>query len=239
MKPLLCIRHEQDVPLGVIEDFFLERRVPYVCCDAYAVSEWPSVEEASALIVLGGSMSADEIDRYPFLAETRRLIRRAVDRDLPLMGICLGSQLLARELGAPVRRLRRRNAGFHPLAATEAGLADPLIAPFVRGGPVLHFHEDTFDVPASGELLLTGAGGTNQAFRTGKCAYGVQFHFEITEREIKSWTDSIGPEALARDWGTSQDRLLSETSRHLEAQQQNARRLMQKFLGLAGLRTKD
>lgn len=133
------------------------------------------------LIVFGGEMNVDEIEAHPYLLRERQLMADALARGVPVLGICLGAQMLARVLGAPVRRAPVRELGFKPVRLTQAGTTDPLLGAFGRSACVFQWHEDTFDLPKGAELLAAGDTVTNQAFRHGDRAWGVQFHFEVNQ----------------------------------------------------------
>src|SRR3981081_2050059 len=145
MKPVLCVRNDRDDTLGITVPELAEHGVPVSRLDAFAPEvAWPGLDEIGGLVVFGGEMNADEIERYPYLLFQRQLMRRAVDAGMPVLGICLGAQMLARALDARVYRAPVRELGFRPLAVTEAGRIDPLVGAFHTGDQVFQWHEDTF-----------------------------------------------------------------------------------------------
>lgn len=149
-----------------------------------------SLEGYDMLVSLGGAMGVNEADRYPFLYEAMDLIRAVVARDMPYLGICLGSQLLAAALGARVRRNPETEVGLIRVTLLPAAADDPLL----RGlGPVLEtaqFHEDTFDLPSGAVRLASSTLCANQIARCAPRAYGVQFHPEASVEAFESWIDA-------------------------------------------------
>lgn len=231
MKPLLAVRHQASAHLGVIADMLRAERVPYRHLDAWRAGEWPDPRELSGLIVLGGEMNTDQYDDYPWLEQVRRLVEEAVDADMPMLGICLGAQTLARALGAEVRRAAVKEVGFRDVTPTSHGRDDPVVAPFADGVKVFQWHEDAFELPHDATLLFSSTDIANQAFRAGK-AYGVQFHFEVDEGVIADWCDESDPEALRDDWGVTKEGLLEEARRHLPAQRASAKETVRAFARL-------
>lgn len=131
------------------------------------------------LVVMGGPMGVYDTDRYPWLSEEIAVIRRRLAADLPTLGVCLGSQLIAAALGAEVRKGPVREIGFAPVALTDAGKAGPLR--HLDGIDLLHWHGDTFDLPEGTELLASTPAYANQAFRRGTKLLALQFHAEMGE----------------------------------------------------------
>jgi GMP synthase (glutamine-hydrolysing) len=230
MKPLACIRHQGSAPLGIIEDVLRERDLPWRYVDAWSSDGLPDVSEVSGLIVLGGEMNADDLDGYPFLQEVRSLVRSAVDAEVPVLGVCLGAQVLTRALGARVRPAPVREIGFLPVKATDAGMDDGVLAAFTPAATVFQFHEDECELPAGAELLLEGEDVRVQAFRAGPSAYGVQFHFEVTPEIVAAWCDEV-PD-LEQGWGRSKEAVVAEAERHLDAQTMAGRQVARAFLEL-------
>ena len=149
----------------------------------------PSLAEADALLVFGGPMNVDEHARFPWLVPETAAIRQAVLRGLPVFGVCLGAQLLARALGAPVTKNPVPEVGLLGVDLTDDGTSDPLFAGWPRRASVVQWHSDTFALPAGATLLATSPACRNQAFRYGECAYGLQFHPEVTADMVTEWAD--------------------------------------------------
>jgi len=140
----------------------------------------------AAIISMGGPMNVYEDDKYPFLAAEAGLLRAAIDRKVPVLGICLGAQMIARVCGAEVTKSPMKEVGWCNVSLSDAGERDP----FFRGVPseleVLQWHEDMFRIPDGGVLLATSADCPHQAFRCGS-AYGLQFHVEVTREMLAVW----------------------------------------------------
>src|SRR2546429_5312411 len=205
MNPVLCVRNDPDDTLGITSLAFESLRLPVECLDAFGTDvRWHGVEEISALVIFGGEMNADETERHPYLLTQRALMRRAVDAGLPVLGICLGAQMLARALDARVYRAPVRELGFKTVRLTAAGQGDTLLSAFQTGDRVFHWHEDTFDLPDGADLLVAGEDVLNQAFRCGRRAWGVQFHFEVDAQGVEAWLRVAEP-TLSRVWQRTAD----------------------------------
>jgi GMP synthase (glutamine-hydrolysing) len=149
-------------------------------------------------LILGGAMSANDDDKYPALAPMRQLLRDFHAADKPLLGICLGSQVLARCFGGEVRLHTEYEFGHVSLQFTAAGHQDPLLSGLPNPQWIMQSHEDTFDIPGEGVALMTGQACVNQAFRVGRATYAFQCHFETTPELIRSWIDQFGPNLRKR-----------------------------------------
>src|SRR5262249_30064767 len=148
MKPLLCVRHEPEDDGGLALETFASAGFRVETADAWEGGHLPTVAGIAGLVVFGGTMNVDQIDRYPFLGAERELVREALDANLPVLGVCLGAQMLARALGKPVEPASVRRLGFMPIHTTEAGRADALASVFDDGAMTFHWHEDAFELPA-------------------------------------------------------------------------------------------
>jgi GMP synthase (glutamine-hydrolysing) len=147
----------------------------------------PTVEAAELLIVLGGPIGAYEIDAYPFLVKEIALLERRLSRGLPTLGICLGCQLIAKALGARVFRGHAKEIGWGRLTLTEAGLRSCLQPLADESAMVLHWHGDTFDLPAGARRLARTKVYENQAFVHGESCLALQFHAEVDPRRLEAW----------------------------------------------------
>jgi GMP synthase (glutamine-hydrolysing) len=144
----------------------------------------PSHEEIAGAVVMGGPMNVDEVERFPALAAEREWLAEAVRRELPLLGICLGAQMLARALGAEVRVGEGPEIGFAPVAVSDPD--DPVLGGLAPRSDVLHWHGDVFDLPDGAESLASSARTEHQAFRAGN-AWGVLFHPEADLALVEAW----------------------------------------------------
>jgi GMP synthase-like glutamine amidotransferase len=143
--------------------------------------------EAAGLIVLGGTMSANDGDRFPFLVAELDWIRAAVHRHVPMLGICLGAQLLAKALGAAVYRNAQPEIGWYQVDLLPVAAEDRLFRGRSLRETVFHWHGDTFDLPAGAVHLARSPLCPHQAFRCGATAYGLQFHVEMAPDLMDLW----------------------------------------------------
>src|SRR5262249_25507763 len=135
-----------------------------------------SIGEAAGLIVMGGPMGVYEQDRYPYLTDEIRLIEDALGVGKPILGICLGSELLAAALGAEVRRATSKEIGWHRVSLTDSALEDKLLSGIDSSFMAYHWHGDEFELPVGAVALIRSDATANQAFRYGDRAYGFLFH---------------------------------------------------------------
>lgn len=160
----------------------------------------PLVEGYGGLIILGGPMGAYEKDRYPYLEKTEALIREAAGRGLPVLGICLGAQLIAQALGARVYPNHVKEIGLSSVVLTDQGRVDPLFTGMNSDDlAVFQWHGDTFDLPEGAVLLAASPACRHQAFRYGERVYGLQFHLEVTAEMVASWAEAYSKELAAYD----------------------------------------
>lgn len=187
MKTAIAIRHVHFEDLGTLGPLLHQRGYSTRYCDA-GVQEFntPEIAEADLLIVLGAPVGAGDENLYPFLAQELELIEHRLGRQQPLLGVCLGAQLMARVLGASVAPMERKEIGFSPIALTEAGRASCL-AHLPAETAVLHWHGDQFAIPNGAESLASTPLCPHQAFALGNYALGLQFHLEADAERIEPW----------------------------------------------------
>lgn len=196
MKIALALRHLAFEDLGLIEPLLRERgfevRYHEVGVDDFTAIDLDAVD---LLIALGGPVSAEDERNYPWLADEVALLHRRLDAMRPLLGICLGAQLMARALGAAVRPMGVKEIGFAPLTVTMAGQGTVLAE--LRDQPVLHWHGDQFALPAGLASLAATAVCPHQAFAPHGRALALQFHPEVDPARIEQWLIGHGDELAA------------------------------------------
>ncbi|NOY46313.1 MAG: amidotransferase [Deltaproteobacteria bacterium] len=174
----------------------------------------PEMGEGAGLVVMGGPMGVYEHEAHPFLREELRLIEDALSLGRPVLGTCLGSQLLAAALGASVRPGGRKEIGWHEVRLTDEARTDALLAGLPPSFTALHWHGDVFDLPAGSVRLASSDLTENQAFRYGSNAYGFLFHMEITEAILRDWVSEFGGEM--EEAGVAEDAVLGPAPDHLD-----------------------
>ena len=183
---VLAFRHVPFEGAGRIADALDARGIALDYADLYAAGATPpDLRPYSGLIFLGGPMSVN--DPLPYLEWERRAIREAIGRAQPVLGICLGSQLIAKALGARVYRNAQKEIGWFDLHLTPQAQDDPLFAGLPVVHTVFHWHGETFDLPLGAVLLASSERCRNQAFRVGDRTYGLQYHLEVTPAMIGCW----------------------------------------------------
>ena len=182
---------------GLIAAAASRRGLDLRLCHPYRGESLPSPEELDGLVVMGGPMGVQDTAEHPYLAREGELIAAMVRAGRPVLGVCLGAQLLAHALGASVYRGQRAEIGCGTVSLTEAGREDPVLGS--TGGaalPVVHWHQDTFELPAHASLLAGSALFPHQAFRVGTRAYGLQFHVEVERELARAWRGLLPDGAL-------------------------------------------
>jgi GMP synthase-like glutamine amidotransferase len=184
---LLVLQHIACEHPGVFTEVAAGRGVEPTVVELDEGEPLPDWREFDAVLAMGGPMGAGDDRDQPWLAGERELIAAVAAAGRPVLGICLGAQLLAAALGARVMSLERAEVGLLEVELTEEGRADPLFAGLDRSLVSLQWHGDTFDLPDGAIRLAGSADVANQAFRVGERAYGVQFHLEVTAEMAREW----------------------------------------------------
>src|SRR5690242_15748758 len=193
VRPLLCIHHELELAsLGRAAaaltgaGLALDERSPA------AGERLPALDEVAGILSLGGIESVCQLDRYPHLADEADLLRQAVDAGVPVLGVCLGGQLLAHVTGGSVRRAPGREIHWFDSPLLPAAAGDPLFGELPSPLTYLRWNEDAFEPPPGGVELLERTGAGADAFRVGQAAWGVQFHPEVDSAVLDGWYGSYG-----------------------------------------------
>lgn len=235
MARILLFQHVPFEPLGVISPLIRNRghRIRYINFSREPEAK-PNLSKYEALIILGGPANVDQLERYPYLQTEMDCIKQALDNDIPILGICLGGQLLAAACGAEVYKGGAKEIGWTTLKPTSVGNNDPLIQHWQPEEKIFQWHARTFDLPKEANLLVTGDVIPNQAFVIGNHAYGFQFHLEVNTPLISRWVylpmyqsdlNPENPRQHAKD-------ILLETKQYLPRSDELARQVFGAFLDL-------
>jgi GMP synthase (glutamine-hydrolysing) len=187
-KHSLIIKHNPSEGGGLFEKILKERGWEQEILPLYSDKVLPdSADSYSLILIMGGPMSANDEDRFPFLKKEIPFIRQMLKLGKPVLGICLGAQIMAKSLGARVYPGPHKEIGWYFLNQTPSAKSDPLFSLLDSYFLVFQWHGETFDLPNGGICLAGNEAYPSQAFRFGEWAYGLQFHFEVTESMIKTW----------------------------------------------------
>lgn len=179
----------------------------------------PASPDADALVVFGGEQSALDDHTHPYLPELARLMAAYTALDRPVLGICLGSQLLARAYGGDNHLGIAPEFGWVDVSLTDEGRADPVLSQVPPTFPIFQWHSDTFTLPPDAVHLAESPAARNQAFRIGRTTYGTQFHFEASRNVVQDWSNTF-PEVIARmlpDWRDSHPALAATRGAEADA----------------------
>lgn len=226
----LSIVHQRDAGSGVFAGAVEEA--------GHELDEWviaerreppAELESYGAVLVFGGAMHVDQEDRHGWLRDERVLLRRLVAEEVPVLGVCLGGQLLAKALGAHVRRMPSSEVGWFDVDLTEEAASDPLFAGLPTRFPAFQWHTYRFELP-EGATALARNDRCLQAFRAGTAAWAIQFHAEVTRGSVEVWIRTSKPED---DGAVDFPRLLAESERRIAGWNALGKELCQRFLAVA------
>ncbi|MDF2867729.1 MAG: guaA 2 [Gammaproteobacteria bacterium] len=183
--------------LGIIEAWIHNKQHQLTCSHTYAGDKLPANGEFDFLIVMGGPQSPRDAEKLPYLKAEIALIAKTIAQQKPVLGFCLGAQLIAESLGAKTERSPEKEIGIFPIELTEAGRQDPIFKDFPVKFNGLHWHYDMPSIPPKAVLLAKSGGCPHQAFRYGNKVYGLQFHLEPKlsdiQEMIKNCADDLAP----------------------------------------------
>ncbi len=233
---VLAIVHQTDAGPGVFGDAIRGR--------GGTLDEWLAPESAAppadplgydAVLVLGGAMNADEGDRYEWIGTERGLLGRLLERRVPLMGLCLGGQMVAAAAGATPRRASRPEIGWHRVEVTAAGREDPVLGPLAPGFETFQWHSYEFPLPP-GAVALARSEVCLQAARIGELAWAIQFHPEVSAADALRWTKDYETDPDAVRIGLDPTALALETEAKIGAAGELGRALCDRWLDVAAAR---
>jgi len=237
MPRLLVFQHVAVEPLGMLDALIRARghRIRFHNFERDPDAR-PDVDRYRGLIVLGGPMNVEDQHRRPHLKIELLAIERALEQGKPVLGICLGAQLLAHVLGAPVRRHRQPEIGWYDVHASAAGRIDPVLGVAGERLSVFQWHAYSYELPHGATHLASTETCEQQAFRWGSNAYGFQFHLEADEAVIERWLGlpSFRAELAATGLPTGEHAIRAETARLVAATRHSADAVFNNFLDLIG-----
>jgi len=218
-----CVVHERNAGPGVFGRFPIW--IP-------GEQPTPSLEDVDALLIFGGSMHVDQNDEHRWMSPEKEFIRDALERGTPILGVCLGSQLLAEAAGARPHRMEEPEIGWYEIEITEAGAADPVVGPLAPSAELFEWHHYAAPLPP-GAVELARTPGSLQAFRIeGRPAWGLQFHAEVTRENLFSWLGGWD-DAEARFTDFDPDEIRAASELRIEEQNEIGRQLAARFLAQA------
>jgi GMP synthase (glutamine-hydrolysing) len=230
----LAIVHQPDAGPGVFAD---EMRARGVELEEWRMSrrgEGPPREIAAydGILTFGGEMHVDQEDKHPWLRFEKDFLAAVVEDGVPLLAVCLGSQLLAEAAEGSARRAGRPEIGWHRVELTEEGENDPLLGPLAPGFEAFQWHSYEAE-PPPGAKVLARSPVCVQSFRVGERAWGIQFHAEVTAADAGKWIDDYRNDEDAVRSGLDPEVLREETRDRIEAWNQLGRELCRRFLDAA------
>lgn len=239
MRKALVFQHVANEILGTLNPALKKQglRIRYVNFERDPDSQ-PTVDKYNGLIVLGGYMGVYEADQYKHIKTELKLIETALQKNIPVLGICLGAQLLAHVLGSDVRKHTEKEMGWHEIELTDAGQNSLLLSHFKKTEKVFQMHGDTFDIPKSCEHLATSKVCHSQAFSYGTKAFGLQFHLEVDEAMILRWLNNSKNQQDIQDSNgkVSAEQMKADTVNYLPNSLNLSQQTFDKFISLFAMK---
>lgn len=215
---ILVLQHAECESLGTIEWALKDKGLRARYIRPFAKEPIPAkINGAKGLIVMGGPMGVYEQEQYPYLRDELRLIERTVVAKKPVLGVCLGSQLLAHALGGEISKRSQKEIGWYLVRLTEEATKDPLWSNVPSEFTAFHWHGDVFSLPEGATSFASSALTDHQAFRYGANAYGLLFHLEVTKSLIDSMVKTFRKEL--EEAGIDSETILQQSREHLPALQ--------------------
>ena len=216
--------------LGAMQAWFLQRGMVISHSLLFEGASLPEADDIDVLVVMGGPMGADDDAQYPWMEQEKALIKTCIAAGKKVLGICLGAQLIARVLGAPVTSNPDKEVGWFPVYPTTAGKDDSIGKLFTPQANVLHWHGDTFGIPNGAVHLLESQGCRHQAFRYGDHVLALQFHLELEAENAAALCDACPEDLEEGRWVEDRTTLLQDAQRFEDARNLLGR-VLTAFLG--------
>lgn len=235
MRKVLVFQHVAHEILGTLNPLLKRQglRIRYVNFDR-SPDERPTLEKYNGLVVLGGHMGVYEADKYTHIKVEMQMIEEALKKGIPVLGICLGAQILAHVLGADVRRSPEKEIGWCDINLTDEGAKDPLLSHFQKTEKIFQLHGDTFDIPKQAVHLASSSVCHGQAFRYGENVYGLQFHLEVDQAMILRWLEHPAnqKDIESLQGKISAEQIRAETEKRIQHSIELSQKTFSKFIDL-------
>jgi GMP synthase (glutamine-hydrolysing) len=235
MRPILVVNHLPGPETGLVDDALRGEGLPLLEVNIFEEPRLPGLEEISGIVSLGGMMGVPDAADYPFLAAELELLAGALAAETPILGLCLGAQLLATAAGGEVRRLDRRYVDWPELVALPQAHGDPLFDRLPERIVVLEWHEDAIEPPPRATVLAETAGPGCAVFRAGPAAWGSQIHLELTPAMLSGWLSPAELDGLA-GLGLDVDEFVREAPARLRRQSEATGAVIRAFARLVRAR---
>lgn len=181
------LEHAAHETPGLIAEWAHEREHAVSGSRLYLGEPIPRHEYMDVLIILGGPMSVHNVGMYPWLKEEKHFIEQAIELNMPMLGICFGSQLIAEVLGSDVYPMNHKEIGFYPVTLTPDGQAHPVVSALPHHFNTFHWHGETYGIPQSARLIARSNACLHQGFTLGENIIGLQFHPEVTPKLVENF----------------------------------------------------
>lgn len=237
MTRIIVLQHVAYEILGTMNPLLKDMgiRIKYVNFDRHPHAE-PNIQGYDGLVILGGPMNVDQVGQHPHLKTEINVIQQAMSAQIPILGICLGAQLIAKANGAAVTKQLVPEIGWYALQPTDAAGEDPLLQHLQATEMIFQWHGDTFAIPHNAVHLVKGNDCLNQAFRIGDNIYGLQFHLEVDASMIERWLNvAVNKSELTKLQGKIDPEVIrAQTLRYIERSMQLSKLVFTEFCKLVG-----
>jgi GMP synthase-like glutamine amidotransferase len=216
---ILVFQHHPLEGLGTIKDWLESHQASITYHKFFEDQSIPNIDDYDGLIIMGGPMSVNDEDEHPWITDAVKTIKRAIDSNKKVLGICLGAQLIAKSLGAIVKPNQHREIGLHPISPVKTSNTD--VFTFPNPLNVIHWHSQTFDIPLNATHIAQSEACTNQGFQMGKNAIGLQFHLELDKDSLKSLIKEFKDQLIQDQYVHNEGRINSITNEEFEIMQKS------------------